>query len=274
MKKKKIFNNKCYYLHNDYNLGDNVFNMIFFHIIKQYLENNDIQIYYYCHDDYLNQVREFIPIKNVHLISIKFKPPFSIHLWIGNDYFEKTYNFKKTYKLSRNLCNYNKFYISFFNDVLSKLHLNMRIYRFFYNDYNLIERYNLLNDKYKNLDILVLNSQPYSCQYNYIKNDWDNYILSIDIIFKICTTTKVDNVLSTQDDCLTIKNIAAISTNSKIIIAINSGVLPGLLNEITLKNVKKIYTFDDRCYYSYPNFIRKININEITVNELNSILNS
>ena len=74
--------------------------------------------------------------------------------------------------------------------------------------------------------------------------------------------------------CLTIKNIASISTNSKIIIAVNSGVLPGLLNEITLKNAKKIYIFDKNNYYSYPNFVNKTNINQITINELNTTINS
>jgi hypothetical protein len=131
----------------------------------------------------------------------------------------------------------------------------------------------LIDLKYKNIDILILNSKPLSNQYNYIVNDWNNYINLIKNLFKICTTTKINDILSTEDDNLTIKSIASISTNVKIIIAVNSGVLPGLLNEYTLKNVKQVYIFDDKNYYSYPNFMKKNNINEITINELKTIIN-
>ena len=75
-----------------------------------------------------------------------------------------------------------------------------------------------------------------------------------------------------MDDNLTIKNIAALSTNVKIVIAINSGVVPGLLNYYTLTNIKRFYTFDDRCFYSYPNFIRKQNINNISFQELSEVI--
>ena len=268
MKKNKISENKNYFLYNDFHLGDNVFNMIFFHIIKKYIEDNNMKIYYYCNDCYLKQIREFIPTKNIYVSSIKFKPPFSIQLWINNNFFNYTHDKQKK------PCNYNKYYISFFNNVIYKLNLNIKINNFFYNDHNLIERYELLDDKYKKIDILILNSLPLSNQYNYVKNDWDDYINSIKNLFKICTTTKINDILCTEDDNLTIKNIASISTNSKIIIAVNSGVLPGLLNEITLKNAKKIYIFDKNNYYSYPNFVNKTNINQITINELNTTINS
>ena len=77
-----------------------------------------------------------------------------------------------------------------------------------------------------------------------------------------------------MDDNLTIKNIAAISTNVKVVIAINSGVVPGLLNYYTLTNIKQFYTFDDRCFYSYPNFIRKRNIRNIPFQELDKYLSN
>ena len=87
--------------------------------------------------------------------------------------------------------------------------------------------------------------------------------------YKLITTTKVNNnIVCTMDDNLTIKNIAAISTNVKVVIAVNSGVVPGLLNYYTLSNIKRFYTFDDRCFYSYPNFVRKQKISEITFQEL------
>ena len=198
----KTFNeNNVYYLHNSYHLGDNVFNFILFYIIKPFIEENNIKIY-------------------------------------------------------------------FFNKVLQKLNLNVSISKLYYSDKNLINRYNKLNDKYKNIDILVINSQPLSGQYNYNKHEWDNYITKLYSLYKVITTTKVNNFLCTTDDNLYIKDIAAISTHVKVVIAINSGVLPSLLNIKTLTNVKKFFVFDNRCYYSYPNFEIVNNIDSISINDL------
>ena len=91
--------------------------------------------------------------------------------------------------------------------------------------------------------------------------------------YKVVTTTKVDGVCCTMDDHLTIKDIASISIKARIIIAINSGVVPGLLNKYTLNNVNKVYIFDNRCEYSYPKFTNKNNINDITCSEINQYIN-
>jgi hypothetical protein len=157
--------------------------------------------------------------------------------------------------------------------VLSKLRIPRNLNRFTYTDEDLLIRYEMLDEKYKNIDVLILNSEPLSGQYNYNKNEWDNYIILLNKKYKIATTTKVnDNILCTMDDNLTVKNIAAISTNVKVVIAINSGVVPGLLNYYTLTNIKKFYTFDDRCFYSYPNFVRKQKIANISFKELDNYI--
>ena len=72
---------------------------------------------------------------------------------------------------------------------------------------------------------------------------------------------------------LTIKDIAALSTNVKVVIAINTGVLPGLLNIYTLTRVKKFYTFDNSEYFTYPNFERKNRLIDITFDELDRYIN-
>jgi len=90
--------------------------------------------------------------------------------------------------------------------------------------------------------------------------------------YRLVTTTKVDGILCTMDDNLTVKDIAALSINVKVIIAINSGVVPGLLNKYTLKGIKQFYIFDNRCFYSYPNFQSKKDIREITFQELNKYI--
>lgn len=258
--------NKIYHLHNDCGLGDSIFNFILFYAIKDYIEKNDIKIFYYTKKRYLPQLKEFLCSKNIFLTSIEYKPNISIELWINNSLFEYRHDRQKF------PMNFNKYYIFFFNKVLIKLQLNCNISKLFYKDEDLLVRYNNISDIYKEFDILILNSQPFSDQYNYNKNEWDKYIIYLSSYFKILTTSKVnDNILCTYDDNLTIKDIASLSTKAKVVIAINSGVFPGLLNYYTLLNVKHFYIFDNRCYYSYPNFTNYKNneqLNVIGVSEL------
>jgi hypothetical protein len=257
--------NKIYHIHNVHGLGDSVFNMILFYNIKQYIEVNNIRIIYYAKQDYLSQLREFNCSNNIFLNSIDKAPNFSLELWINNDFFEYTHIYAV---LIQNPSNYNIFYKNFFNVVLKKLNINQPIYRFMYYDDELLNRYNALPMKYKNADIMILNSTPFSGQYEYNKAVWDDYIIKLNKHFKLITTTKVHDVLCTYDDKLTIKSIASLSTKAKVVIAINSGVFPGLLNYYTLTSVKRFYIFDNRCYYSYPNFENKNHITDITVEEL------
>ena len=261
--------NKIYHIHNSYGLGDSVFNMILFYNIKQYIERNNIRIIYYAKQDYLSQLREFNCSNNIFLNSIAKAPNFSLELWINNDFFEYTHIYAESLQKP---VNYNIFYKNFFNIVLKKLNINLPIYRFLYYDDELISRYNALPIKYKNFDVLILNSTPFSGQYEYNKAIWDNYIIKLNRWFKILTTTKVHNVLCTSYYKLTIKDIASLSTKAKVVIAINSGVFPGLLNYYTLTSVKHFYIFDNRCYYSYPNFENRNCITDIRPQELSRYL--
>ena len=112
-----------------------------------------------------------------------------------------------------------------------------------------------------------------SGQFNYDENKWENAIQFLNSKYKIITTTKIKNINCTMDDNLSVKDIAAISTKVKVIIAVNSGVVPGLLNEYTLMNVKKFYIFDNRTYYSYPNFENKKKLSDISLDELDLYIN-
>jgi len=262
--------NKVYYLHNEYHLGDNVFNFILFYNLKDYIEANNIKIFYYANRCYLPQLKEFLCSPNIYLASIEYKPSTSIQLWINNPLFMYRHD-----KQNMPVC-FNKFYLKFFNNVLNMLHINYSLSKFCYSDLNLLADYDNLEEKYKSIDILFLNSQPLSNQYNYNKIEWDNYIRLLNNLnkYKIVTTTKVSNEINcTLDDNLTVKKIASVSLKASIIIAVNSGVVPGLLNINTLQNVKRFYTFDRNCYYSYPHFVSKNNINDISFDELASLLN-
>jgi hypothetical protein len=264
---KNFSRKKVYHLHNSYHLGDNVFNLILFNIIKKYIEANNIKIFYYAKNEYISQLSEFICSKNIILNSLNNKPQNSLEVWICNEFYNYVHG-PKYFTLS-----YNKYYINFFNIVLRNLNINCSVNKLYYVDDNLKSRYERLSPKYKGFDILILNSQPLSNQYNYNKAEWDRYIVNLNKRFKILTTTKVPGILCTYDDKLTIKDIAALSTRAKVVIAINSGVVPGLLNYDTLINVKHFYIFDNRCFYSYPNFENRKLITDITVRELEKYIN-
>jgi len=265
-----------YILHNPYHLGDNIFNFIMFYRIKKYIEKNNIFIDYYCKPEYINQVSEFncssnITIKNIDDESL---PKQSIEMWQNNKKigitFEETHSKARELDLKR--VNYNLFYQVFFNKLLKKMHIPIKLKNIYYKDEDIIRRFYKLESKYKEIDLLILNSEPFSGQYKYNKEIWDGMIKLYQFKYRLVTTTKVHGVLCTMDDNLTVKDIAALSTNVKVIILVNSGVVPGLLNNYTLENIKKVYTFDDRCFYSYPNFTVKEDIREITFNELDKYL--
>ena len=270
--------NITHYFHNLYHLGDNVFNMIFFKIIKYYIEENNIIIYYYCQPEYITQVSEFNDSPNVIIENINKKPENSLELWIDKEMkgisWTKIYNKNCQAGLKRSY--YDRFFASFFNKVLEITNIKITIQTFYYKDSNLKTRYtkvnSLFNNKYRKIDLLILNSQPMSGQFTYKKAEWDAHITYLNTKYKVVTTTKVDGIACTMDDNLSIKDIAAISMRVKIIIAINSGVVPGLLNKYTLNNVKHVYMFDDRCTFSYKKFENLDSIKEITFVDINKYI--
>ena len=259
-------NNNVYHLHNSYHLGDNIFNCIIFYNIKSYIETNNIKIFYYAPKKFLNQINEFMCSPNITLLSLTEKPNNSIELWVNDGFFNYKHCDQKQPVI------FNEYLKRFYNKVLDNLSIPVIINRFFYVDDDLLVRLDSLPNKYKMFDILILNSQPFSKQYNYDKEEWDKHILQLHKTFKILTTSKVTNLLCTADEELTVKDIAALSTKAKVVIAVNSGVVPGLLNYYTLTSVKHFFIFDKICIYSYPNFENKIKITEITIYELNKYI--
>ena len=75
------------HFHNSYHLGDNVFNLILFYMIKDIILTNNIKIFYYAKKDYLPQLKEFISSENIILSSLNYKPKGSTELWINNRIF-------------------------------------------------------------------------------------------------------------------------------------------------------------------------------------------
>jgi hypothetical protein len=254
--------------------------MIFFKIIKSYIIDKKITINYFCQQTYIRQVSEFNDIKNINIKDINKKPPNSIELWIENSALGGSFTEYLSKCRDKNIqrVDYNHFYKHFCNAVLQRImKIPIVIKKYYYKDNDLKTRYINLNTRYNNIynkiQILILNSKPLSDQFKYNKAEWDNYILHLNKNYNIVTTTKVEGVCCTMDNNLTVKDIAAISIKASIIIAINSGVVPGLLNKYTLNYVNQVYIFDDRCTFSYPKFTQKNHIKDITRSEINRHIN-
>jgi hypothetical protein len=77
------------------------------------------------------------------------------------------------------LIKFNEFYLKYFNEISPKLNFPIKITEFCYKNDNLIIEYNKLNEKYKNIDILIINSIPLSYQYNFNITDWNNFIYKV-----------------------------------------------------------------------------------------------
>ena len=257
--------NQTISIYNQYNLGDQIFNCILFYNIKEYIETHNIIINYYCKKIHHPQVCEFICSPNINLLEYGSAPDnHGYQLWIGNKDF--TINWHEEYRgkagddLDVIIC-------CVFNEFLQRQNIPITLDSLEYHDSELVDRYARINerfpDKYSDLDILILNSKGFSGQY-YIKDEeWTPLIYQLNNKYKVVTSTKVDGVNCTFDDGLTVKDIAAISTRCKKIIAVNSGCVPGLFNKYTLNNVEVVYYFENRATYKFKNFVKPGHVSEI-----------
>ena len=234
---------------NGHHLGDNIINFIYFHKIKDYIEKNNILIHYYCLKQYHKNLLEFNCSKNILILDILTYNRSGYVIW------QAGYN--RHHFVEDNLC-------EMFNVFLQKERIPIQVNAFEYQDPDIITRYEGLDEKYKKLDILIINSTPLSGQYpGYNKNEWDNFIINLSTKYVVATTQKVnDNILSLH--VVSVKNIAAIALGVKTIIAINTGPSIPLYNTDILNNVNVIYLFGGTGNFK----TRKIQL----VNNLNQIL--
>lgn len=210
---------------NAHHLGDNIINFIFFYKIKNYIEENNIIIHYYCWSKYHKNLLEFKSSDNIKIFEYENR---GYVLWQGGSTPNKN-------TIEDKLCN-------MFNIFLKKYNIPISVDSFEYQDPELFIRYENLDNKYKNIDILIINSTPLSGQYKYNKKIWNNFIIKLSQKYLIAVTEKVnDSILSLHD--MSVKNIASIALKVKKIIAINTGPSIPLYNTDILNNVEVIYLF-------------------------------
>jgi|APGre2960657423_1045063.scaffolds.fasta_scaffold14888_2 hypothetical protein len=229
-------------------LGDNIINFIFFYQIKNFIEENNIVIHYYCLPQYHKNLLDFNCSENIKILNYENK---GYVLWQGTT--------PLSHFIEDQLCN-------MFNIFLKKYNFPILVNSFEYKDPELFTRFESLEDKYKNIDILIINSTPLSGQYQqYNKQEWDNFIIRLSQKYIVATSQKVDDekVISLQE--FSVKNIASIALKTKIIIAINTGPSIPFYNTDILDNIDVIYLFgSDRHKFKTRKIREHSNINELS----------
>lgn len=249
---------------NIHHLGDNILCCIFFSKIKNYIEEHNIIINHYCVIEHIEQIKEFnYSPNNIKILNIIEAPDNEniIDLWIGGNYEYNYFNMKDMYDI---------FLFKFYNQVLKIIDIPIELTDFIFdNEEDLLVRYNEINkktnDKYKNIELLIINGTPLSGQLDYNLDEWNEIIKKFSEKYNVVTTQKTENIKCTRDDNLTAKDIAAISTRAKKIIAIDSGVAIGLFNKSTIYNVDVVYymgnSIKSKC--SFKNFKYETNIDKL-----------
>ena len=261
---------KVIYTKNMLHLGDCIYSMILFNNIRDYIEKNNIYIYFYCNDEHLSQVIDFNNSQHIIVKSISnSRNDEKIYdLWIGSN--EYTFNWYSFINEKDTVLYYDDFFKRYYNTILNKLDIPITIDIFMYNDDDLLSRCNYLNTKthnaFMNIDFLINNGAPNSGQLDYNVDEWNEFIIKLSLKFNIITTQKVHGIKCTRDYKLTVKDIAAISLNIDKFIAIESGVITGLYNKFLVNNPDKtVYTLSKFHYHecSFDNFIYKSHIKEL-----------
>jgi hypothetical protein len=251
--------------YNSQHLGDTIFCFICFYHIKNYIEQNNILIHFFCDNALISQLSEFNYSNNISIFPIENMPNNEeLHdLWIGRrieyNYYDAVLG-KKEY--------FDIFLSKFYNIFLQKIDIPIKIDNFIYDDEALYIRCSeinhITNNKYKNIDYLFNNSRPCSGQIHYNEYEWDNFAVELSKKYNIVTTKKVDGIKCTLEDNLTVRDIAAVSTGIKKFVVLGNGVAAGLMNKYMVHDAEIVYYLCGRDVLSFPNFVNKTHINQMS----------
>ena len=218
--------------YNTYHYGDNILNLKFLYNISKILKMRGIRVDYYYDDGYnknKGELERYIDKDVVQLLPLKNKPDGSIEVWMGTpidgvEYYAFDVFYPKLYtKILRSLAIPDKIDVSLYQQ-----------------EPYLEDLYNKFDEKFKDLDILIINAEPHSHQFVYDKAKMDELCIRLHGKYKIATTSSVnDSISCTMRDGLAMQDIGAVSTHAKYIIAVFSGPITACFNPSTKKSVKR-----------------------------------
>jgi len=218
-----------FHFHNPGHIGDNLLNLKYLLSVAVILKEKKYKIYYYYNTEYVYNKKEtlmqYIDPELLEIKSLSEKPSNSVQLWMADpkngvlhDEFERYFE---------------QFYIEL-SKCLKIESLNVQNTLWLEEAY-LLRVYELLDPKFKDIDILILNNVGMSAQYN--NNEALNQLCHyLNSKFNVATLADIGikNV-----SALTLKEIGGISTRAKYIISPNSGPLIPCFNSYAKNHVKK-----------------------------------
>jgi hypothetical protein len=252
---------KEFHFYNTSHYGDSILNLKFFYNISEKMKENNIMIHYY-YGEWIKNVSElerYTDSASMTLHPYSEHPESAIELWMKNPVNGISGGDFANY--------YNAFYANILKIIgLEDKGIDTSLYQ--KEDY-LLTIYEGLDDKYKDIDILIINAEPKSGQFEYNKNDFDTIIKKLSEKYRVVTTSPSSSEIPcTMNDKLALQDIGAISTHAKYIFAIHSGPLIPCFNLHTKQYVKK-WIIMDRGYYNFgdiPHVLRN------TLPDINTIL--
>jgi hypothetical protein len=228
---------KIFHFYNKFHYGDNIVNLKFFFVNAKILKERNIQIHYYYDNVYIKDIKElerYVDPVVVYLHPLSEKPESAIELWMGTPINNITYG------------NTDKYFNEFYKQILKYIGLdNLQIDTSLYQkeDY-LLDIYKKLDPKFQDIDVLLLNNEPSSGQFEFDKTKFDelaNRLLSKKL--KIVVLKPVGDIPSTNTAGLLLQDIGAISTHARYIVGTDTGALIPCFNIHTKQYVKKWIIF-------------------------------
>ncbi len=247
-----------YFFYNENSLEGNICNIIFFINIKEFLIKNNINILYYCNSSFIPLLSPLITFKNISFEDISKKTNKAFHLYFDNEKLGFDTISKKIEQSKNKLC-FDSYCKYFYNNVMSKHKIFLRIKEFYYIE---PELKTIQENLKKNVDILILNSHIPS-SFHITQTDIANHFCQFTSSYNILSTSKLHKNIPFMEN-FSLKNIAAISTKAPIIISFASEILPICLNKMTIANIKQFVSFD-QSFISFPNFVQKEKLSDLTL---------
>jgi hypothetical protein len=206
----------------------------------------------------MRELKRYEDISFLTMKPISEKPQNAIRLWIGDDID------------GVHAHNYERYHEKYHNKIRSILGFESEAINcsLFINEPYLDDIYRALPDKYKDIDIIVVNSLAYSGQFNKNLNDLNSLTKELSKTYKVVTTSSIDGITCTMDDGLTLQDISAVTEHAKYVIAVQTAPLCAMYTTGARNSVKKWFILTTNGHH-YAH--RTIDYTMITDGELTKI---
>jgi len=221
-----------FHFYNDFHIGDAIMIFRFLWSIRQLILSKDVHITFHYSEynqQYMRELQRYEDISFLTMKPISEKPYNAIRLWIGDD-IDGVHPH-----------NYEIYHEKYHNKIRTILGLESEVINcgLFLNEPYLDDIYSALSDKYKDIDIIVVNSLAYSGQFKRNLDELNNLARELSRTYKVVTTSKVDGIACTIDDGLALQDISAVTGHAKYVIAVQTAPLCAMYTTTARNSVKK-----------------------------------